>query len=113
MTKTITLKDADELRCQCDTDDYTFVAEETDESNQWSEPVTVYIEENSTGKIYGFDYDRGLTEMQETTIDTIESFEDTFYGSNYDHHVALTQYEETTRVIRTFVVAEEMDNNEN
>ena len=107
MTKTITLEDADKLCCQGATDDYTFVTEETGGHGRWSELVTVYIEENNTGKIYGFDYDHGLTEMQETTIDTIERFEDTFDESNYDHHVALTQYEETTRVIRTFVVAKE------
>ena len=107
MTKTITLEDADELRCEGDTDKYTFVTEETDESDRWSEPVTVYIKENSTGKIYGFDYDSGLTEMQESMIDTIESFEDTFDESNYDHHVALTHYEETTRVIHTFVAEDD------
>jgi hypothetical protein len=85
------------------------VAEEADQSDRWSEPVTVYIKENSTGKIYGFDYSRGLTEMQESTISTVEGYEDTFYGSNQDHHVELTHYEETTRVIHTFVVATEED----
>ncbi len=109
MTKTITLEDADELRCQGSTDKFTFVAEEADQSDRWSESVTVYIKENSTGKIYGFDYDRGLTEMQENTINTVERFEDTFYGSNQDHHVKLNRYEETTRVIHTFVIAEGED----
>ena len=47
--------------------------------------------------------------MQENTINTVERYEDTFYGSNRDHHVELTRYEETTRVIHTFVVAEEED----
>ena len=107
MIKTITLEDADELRCESETDEYTFVTEETDESDRWSEPVTVYIKENSTGKIYGFDYDRGLTEMQENTIDTIERFEDTFDESNYGHHVKLTRYEETVQTIRTFVASKE------
>lgn len=109
MTKTITLEDADELRCQGSTDEFTFVADETGESGRWSDPVTVYIKENSTGKIYGFDYDRGLTEMQENTINTVERYEDTFYESNYGHHVELTLYKETTQVVHTFVVAEEED----
>ena len=93
--KSITLLDAKELMDES-SDKYSFVKDIAGESGRWScyhqvvfydpreESNTVNKKEGTTHDLYAFSYEEGLTEMQESTIDTEDNYELSLYDTGHD-----------------------------
>lgn len=91
----ITLLDAKELMEES-SDKYSFVKDIAGESGRWScyHQVVFYDpredsdkankEEDTTHDLYAFSYEEGLTEMQESTIDTEDNYELSLYDTGHD-----------------------------
>ncbi|QBJ03368.1 hypothetical protein HWC08_gp018 [Lactobacillus phage 521B] len=78
--KTISYEEAMELIDEF-SDKYEFVEEIEGESGRWDQYIQIIFK--SGNKYYAFDYSRGLTEMQENTIDTVEHYEVSLYSESY------------------------------
>jgi len=78
--KTISYEEAMEL-----IDDYSekyeFVEEIEGESGRWDQNIQIIFKND--GNYYAFDYSRGLTEMQENTINTVEHYEVELYSESH------------------------------
>jgi len=90
--KYITLKDAKELMEEA-SDKYRFVTEISGESGRWTQTheIVFFPEEDSDSinddehhSLYAFSWSEGLTEMQESTIDTEENYELPMYDDGHD-----------------------------
>lgn len=88
----ITLLDAKELMEES-SDKYHFVKDIAGESGRWScyHQVVFYDPSENTNKedgtthdLYAFVYEEGLTEMQESTIDTEDNYELSLYDTGHD-----------------------------
>jgi len=78
--KTISYEDAMNLIDEF-SDKYEFVEEIEGESGRWDQYIQIIFK--SGNKYYAFDYSRGLTEMQENTIDTVEYYEVELYSESH------------------------------
>lgn len=78
--KTISYEDAMNL-IEGSSDEYEFIEEIEGESGRWNQNIKIIF--SSGNKYYAFDYSRGLTEMQENTIDTVEHYEVELYSESH------------------------------
>ena len=78
--KTISYEDAMDLINEA-SDEYEFVEEIEGESGRWDQDIQVIFK--SDNNYYAFDYSRGLTEMQENTINTVEHYEVELYSESH------------------------------
>ena len=78
--KTISYEDAMNLIDEF-SDKYEFVEEIEGESGRWDQYIHIIFK--SGNNYYAFDYSRGLTEMQENTIDTVEHYEVGLYSESH------------------------------
>lgn len=93
--ESITLLDAKELMEESN-DTYHFVKDIAGESGRWScyHQVIFYDpsensdnankKEDTTHNLYAFNYEEGLTEMQESTIDTEDNYELSLYATGHE-----------------------------
>lgn len=97
--KTISYGEAMELIDEY-SEKYEYVEEVVVDSGRWDQNIQIIFKDN--GNYYAFDYSRGLTEMQENTIDTVEHYEAPLYSESYSddkvevypvEKVATTSYE--------------------
>ena len=75
--KTISYEDAMNLIDES-SDEYEFVEEIKGASGRWNQDIQIIFYNGNN--YYAFDYSRGLTEMQESTIDTVEQYEVELYS---------------------------------
>lgn len=62
-------------------DKYEFVEEIEGESGRWDQYIQIIFKDDDN--YYAFDYSRGLTEMQENTINTVEHYEVELYSDSH------------------------------
>jgi hypothetical protein len=97
--KYITVAEAKDLINESDGEYYKFVASEDVDSSRWSVLVQVVFQVKEDGKLYAFNWERGLTEMQENTIDTEEETGAYFDRENMGYHVPVTEVQRKTREV--------------
>ena len=78
--KTISYEDAMELIDEY-SEKYEFVEEIEGEYERWNQDIQIIFK--SGDSYHAFNYFRGLTEMQESTIDTVEHYEVPIYSESY------------------------------
>jgi len=78
--KTISYEEAMEL-IDDGSEKYEYVEEIVGYSGRWDQEIKIIFKDD--GNYYAFDYSRGLTEMQEDTIDTVEHCEVGLYSESY------------------------------
>ena len=80
--KTITLEDAKDLIDEA-SDKYNFVTCVEGESGRWDKNIQIIFNDvDKPEDLFAFDYSKGLTEEQESTITTVQHYE----ASLYDIH---------------------------
>lgn len=79
--KTISLEDAKDL-IDAASDKYNFVTCIEGESGRWNKYVQIIFNDvNKPEELFAFDYLEGLTEEQESTIDTVQHYEISIYDN--------------------------------
>ena len=98
MLKQITVSEAGELKnWGGDTEKFEWVDEWFGENERWTCPATTYFKEVSTGNYYAFDWDKGLTKMQEDLIGGFDCFD-----GKEDHMVDVYQVKQIEKTITTW-----------
>lgn len=78
--KTISYEEAMELIDES-SEKYEFVERIEGESGIWNQDIQIIFKNGDS--YYAFDYSRGLIEMQESTIDTVEHYEVSLYSESH------------------------------
>ena len=97
--KYITVAEAEDLISEFDGENYKFVASEDGDYSRLSVLVQVVFQVKENGKLYAFNWERGLTEMQGNMIDTEEESGAYFDRENMGYHVPVTEVERKTREV--------------
>lgn len=101
--KTISFEDAKELTYEA-SDKYNFVARVEGESGRWDKNILIIFSDvDKPEDLFAFDYSKGLTEEQESTINTVQHYEVGLYDSYPDDTVEVYPVKKVIKQIVDYV----------
>lgn len=84
---------------QDDDSNYTIIKEKKLNEYRWTDRImVVFTVSDEPGKLYAFEYLKGLTEDQDSEVETLDGIQVLFYGTNTDKNIPVyevVKYEKT------------------